>query len=409
MNIGINNLKTIAGKQFLNKKFETDKIFEYLYLGILALFWIYFFGQTIMYPEGWPQINYSVIRALLIVYVVFKYAYNKDAIFDIKESILALLLLVSFILVSLSAGYSELFDIAFLIIGAKNISYINILKLYIALKVPLIITTIIGSQLGIIENLIYNQDGRVRESYGFIYPTDFAAQVFFAVAAWVLIRQIKMSYAELAGMLIIAAFLMIHCDARCSVTSILLTVIGVVSQKAFRNQRIAKYRKRFSLKNAYVIAVIIPYICASLMIFLCRFYDQNNTFMAFINSVTSQRLKFGKRTFDSYNVPLFGQYIEMAGNGGSIQKPAKYTFIDCSYINILMRFGFVVFIAVMLLLNFVALKYCQNMFVLGILTLICIHSIMEHHLLDIHYNFILLLPFCLVEQKENTAKIPMTG
>ena len=37
----------------------------------------------------------------------------------------------------------------------------------------------------------------------------------------------------------------------------------------------------------------------------------------------------------------------------------------------------------------------KNLFLLMLLTVVCIHSMMEHHLFEIHYNFTLLLPFSL--------------
>lgn len=375
-------------------KIEIDQILECLYLIILALFWLFYWGYTIMYPVEWPRINYNFLRGLLIIYTIIKYAYTRNSAFDKKELFLVLVLLFAFVFASFNNGYTELLDIVFLIIGAKNFNYIHILKLYLLLKVPLIIATVLGSQLGIIENLVYNQNGRIRVSYGFIYPTDFAAQVFFVIIVWILVRQMQISCVELVALLIIAGFLIVNCDARCSVISIILSVTGALALKTIRRIKIAENIKMYAQKCLCILAVIMPYICSAFMIFMCRFYNPENPFMALFNDVTSQRLKLGKKTFDNYDVQIFGQYIEMIGNGGTTQKPVDYTFIDCSYINILMRFGLVAFIAVILLLNYIAIKYWKNTFVLYILILVCIHSIMEHHLLDIHYNILLLLPFC---------------
>lgn len=390
-------------------KIETDQILECLYLIILALFLLFYWGYTIMYPVEWPRINYNFLRGLLIIYTIIKYAYTKNSAFDKKELFLTLVLLFAFVFASLNNGYTELLDIVFLIIGAKNFNYIHILKLYLLLKVPLIIATVVGSQLGMIENLVYNQDGRIRVSYGFIYPTDFAAQVFFAIIVWILVRQIQISYVELVVILIISGFLLVNCDARCSVISIILSVAGVLVLKIIKRIKNAEDIKIFAQKCVCTLTVIMPYICSVFMILMCRFYNPQNTFMAIFNEITSQRLKLGKKTFDNFDVQIFGQYIEMVGNGGTTQKPSDYTFIDCSYINILMRFGLVTFVAVIFLLNYIAIKYWENAFVLYILMLVCIHSIMEHHLLDIQYNILLLLPFCSIRKIDMTEQYPFVG
>lgn len=385
-------------------KIEIDQILERLYLIILALFWLFYWGYTIMYPVEWPRINYNFLRGLLIIYTIIKYAYTRNSAFDKKELFLVLVLLVAFVFASFNNGYTELLDIVFLIIGAKNFNYIHILKLYLLLKVPLIIATMLGSQLGIIENLVYNQNGRIRVSYGFIYPTDFAAQVFFVIIVWILVRQIQISFVELVVILIISGFLLVNCDARCSVISIILSVAGVLVLKIVKRIKIAEDISIFFQKSICTLTVIMPYICSVFMILMCRFYNPQNTFMAIFNEVTSQRLKLGKKTFDNFDVKIFGQYIEMVGNGGTTQKPIDYTFIDCSYINILMRFGLVTFIAVIFLLNYIAIKYWKNAFILYILMLVCIHSIMEQHLLDMQYNILVLLPFCSIRQIDKTGQ-----
>lgn len=75
------------------------------------------------------------------------------------------------------------------------------------MKLPMILLTIILSQTGLVENLIYDQHGRIREAFGFVYPTDFAAQIFFLFAAWACLRELRITYLELAGM-VVSAFLL---------------------------------------------------------------------------------------------------------------------------------------------------------------------------------------------------------
>ena len=376
---------------------------EYLYLIIFALFILHFFPETIQYHYEWPRLNYNYIHTLLVIFIVFKFAFAERYSFIKKETILYLLILLFFMLSAQQTGYMEVFDTALLILGAKNVRATHILKTYLIIKIPLIVATIAGSQAGIIEDLIYNQNGRIREAFGFIYPTDFAAQIFFVLIAWVLIRQLKTSVFELGIMILLGAFLKKFCDARCSV----ICIIGLVCIVSF-----LKLGGKFHLSSGFWYkmkkwirrgCIIAPYMFAGIMVLLCRFYNPENPIMVAINEITSQRLRLGKKTFDAYDIQLYGQYIEMWGNGGSTQKPIDYTFIDCSYINILMRYGLLVFVVVMMLITFLMLKNYQNLLVLTIVVLVCLHSMMEHHLFEIHYNITILLAFSSVKNSNQVV------
>lgn len=368
---------------------------EYIYLIILALFLLYYSADTIMYPVDWYKykLDYNYIHTFLFVYVFFKYVFIERPVFRNKEGILAFLLLFSFIISYQHTGYAELFDTVLLILGAKNVRSMIILKTYLMIKIPFIISTVICSQRGLIENLIYNQHGRIRKAFGFIYPTDFAAQVFFVIVAWSLVRQAKTTFYELIGMVLVAVFLKYNCDTRCSTISILLVVGSVAFWKIAKRVSLDCVIRSLIIQVVSSICIVASYLFSATMIFLCRFYNSDNSFLKVLNDITSQRLKLGKKTFDNYNVKLFGQYIEMQGNGGTTEKPINYTFIDSSYINILMRYGLLVFITVLMLITFLMWRNYQNMFVLVLIVLVCLHSMIEQHLFEIHYNFVLLLPF----------------
>lgn len=381
-------------KKIVRNNISESFLWEVLYLIIFAIFQIYYFTRSIQYPSEWPNLNYNYIHIFLFIYVFFKYAVMKNFTLKNIESILSILLLFSFTLSSCCTGYVEIFDTALFILGAKDVNDKHIVKTYLIVKIPLILMTIFGSQIGIIENLVYNQNGRIREAFGFVYPTDFAAQIFFAFAAWIFLRRLQISIWELILMSVIALFLKIKCDTRCSVLCILLIVLGTILIKVLDSKKF-KCGKRSSLIFSKLQKVwgVIPWALAAFMILISRFYSPDNQMMLFLNNITSQRLKFGKKIFDYYDVKLYGQYIEMQGNGGTTEKPIDYTFIDCSYLNILMRFGLFVFVVVLILISFLMIKKYENIFVIMLLLTICLHSMMEHHLLEVYYNFTIVLPF----------------
>ena len=381
-------------KKSLNVKITLSARTEQaLYIILFAIFLIHYEVQTIMYPAEWPVFNYIYLRTFLCMFLFIKYAFGEKKNFGVLETILAILITFSFFMANQYGGYAELFDTALLILCAKDIPYRSIIKTYLSVKIPMILLTIVFSQVGLVENLIYDQHGRIREAFGFVYPTDFAAQIFFVLVAWVCLRELKITYLELIVMLVIAGLLKYFCDPRCSVICIILLVLWVTFLK---NKKYIPARLRDSKWIHGIFrwtCLAIPYFFAGFMILVSRFYNPENPILSKINSLITGRLALGAKGFDNYDSTWYGQYIEMIGSGGTTQKATNYNFIDCSYLNIWLRFGFFVFITVILLLSYLILKNWNHTLLLGLLILICLHSVIEHHLFEFRYDFMILLPF----------------
>ena len=77
----------------------------------------------------------------------------------------------------------------------------------------------------------------------------------------------------------------------------------------------------------------------------------------------------------------------------------SYFMLDCSYINILLQFGVVLFCALVVLQIIWLIQDYQTgrLFFIMIYIIICIQCAVEHHYLDIAYNPLLF--FTLLNQK----------
>lgn len=355
-----------------------------------------------MYPAEWIGFNYFYLKTFLCVFLFVKYVLKENRKIGVLEFVLAVMIIYSFMMSYQNAGYGILLDTMLLILGAKDISYRLIVKTYIAVKVPIIFLTIICSKIGIVTNLIYNQHGRIREALGFVYPTDFAAQIFFVFIAWVCLREIKISYLELIVMLVIAGILKRYCDARCSVLCIVLLVVWITFLKCMQhisvNYKVIYWGKCIFRGSA----LASPYLFTLFMILASRFYNPENEILKKINKLINNRLLLGNKGFEDYDSSLYGQYITMIGNGGTTEQPKNYNFLDCSYVNMWLRFGGLVFIVVLLIISYLMLKNWNNILLIGIIVLICLHSIIEHHLFEFYYNIMILLPLAHFKITEYT-------
>lgn len=376
-----------------------------MFLLVFGIFLIHYETWTIMWPDNWTRWNASYLRAILFTYLFIKYALGKQKNWTILEVFLGVMVAFAFFMDSQMAGDASIMDIALLLLCAKDIPYEAILREYVVIKVPMIAMTIIGSRFGVFENLIYHQTGgRVREAFGFCYPTDFAAQIFFLFMVWVLIRRVKTSYIELAAMVGAGILLKIFCDTNNSVLCIWILVLSVVVFKVLDKMDLKGSFFALVEKIYCIGCLCLPFVFSVMMILLSRFYNPDNSFLLAIDKALNYRLGWGLEGFTRYDATLWGQYVEMHGNGGTTEKATDYFFLDCSYVNILLRQGLIIFALVLLVLVVLIFKNWKDHLFLWLLVMVCLHCVIEHHFMEFSYNIFLILPFASFTHSEERTE-----
>lgn len=104
-----------------------------------------------------------------------------------KKILFVFLIIGSFVIARRYSGADALLETRLLIAGANDIDYRKILKVYLIVEIPMIICTMIVGYTGVITNLVYHRGDQVRMSFGFIYPTDFAAGIVFMITVWIVL------------------------------------------------------------------------------------------------------------------------------------------------------------------------------------------------------------------------------
>lgn len=258
----------------------------------------------------------------------------------------------------------------------------------------------IAGYTGVITDLVYHRGEQVRMSFGFVYPTDFAAGIIFMVTAWGVLRQVRCTWIEIGLMIISVVLFEKYCDVRNSEIVMMILIICVVYLK-IRNKLAAKKGKEYTPSLLLkILCLVAPYGLAGFMILVSRFYRPDIEWMAKLNTLFSTRLSLGKEVFDRYDIQIWGQDIPMRGNGGSTEVVADYFFIDSSYVNILMRLGLVAFILVMLIISIIMIKSLNHPYMLMAMAIVCIHSVMEHHMFEVYYDVFLMLPLAKFDVKD---------
>lgn len=398
----MNWIKQINNKveeRWINSSYEFKcNLSEIFFLGIFAVWLILTYSWTTMAHIPWPPFFYFCVQIGIGLVVLFRYMVMRTS--DIKKILFILLVIGSFIIARRYSGVDALLETGFLIAGANDIDYRKILKVYLIVEIPMTICTMIAGYTGVITNLVYHRGEQVRMSFGFIYPTDFAAGIVFLVTAWVVLRQARCTWVEIGLMIISVVLFEKYCDVRNSEIVMMILIICVVYLK-IRNKLAAKKGKEYTPSLLLkILCLVAPYGLAGFMILVSRFYRPDIEWMAKLNTLFSTRLSLGKEVFDRYDIQIWGQDIPMRGYGGSTEVVADYFFIDSSYVNILMRLGLVVFILVMLIISIIMIKNLNHPYMLMAMAIVCIHSVMEHHMIEVYYDVFLMLPFAKFEVKE---------
>lgn len=386
--------QTVAGKirQYVALQENGERLF------LLAFF---FYVIVASLQTTTFRINESaviVIKLAVTGCVLFKIiAFDS---YSAKELCLAALLLGDAVAVRVFSSYEEVFYFAVLLLGAKNIAFDKILKVYLLVTAAVLLSAFIASRLDIIEDLVYVRAffGE-RNSFGTIYPTDFAAHIFFLLSAgYYVIREKLQTYHIIFGFSL-CAIVYYYCKTRLDCITMVLLLLGLWRTHHKDDGLCVDGNRKnvydFLYKNTRwfgVAAFVIMYV-------LSLFYMNNVFVFRFIDELISGRLRLGNQGLQEYGFSFFGQHVAMSGNGGSVIAPADYFFIDSSYLFVYLCYG-AVFLALILFIHYSCCKkYAGDRYYLLIMTVIVFNCMIAHHMIDLAYN-----PFylALLAKKDTT-------
>lgn len=381
------------------EKLKNVDWWEVGYFLVYGLIYVHEFLYTTMFDIQWPPRTGYVLMALSTLYTVAKLIWYKG--YTKREKIFALLLCAAFAGPALLTDYTYIYWTGFLIVGAKDIDFSKILRFYLAISITIMLAAFSASQCGIIEDLQYlNPRGDelfVRHSFGIVYPTDYAAHLFYMVMAAMVLYDKKWNIAIKVWLSLLVALSVYLTSNAQSSTICLIGFAGLcVFERIFRSYM------------PYIEKVFrwVPIICAVGFLGMAYMYDARKTWMAKLNKFLSFRLELSKKGFEDYSIKFFGQNVAENGLGTSTVGRDNYFYLDDSYIRILLEYGLVVFVVTLAVLVLSSRKAAmENKFVLVIaLVAIAVQSVMEQHLIDIAYNPMILALFATLSKRENIGR-----
>lgn len=133
---------------------------EQLYLLAFFIFLISeTFSTTMFQLPGSAYTLCKAVACLLLIIKVFRF----DE-FSRRTFFIFVLLILEAILVYVNSGYMEVFFWVLFVMGAKNVSFKKILKVYLIVTISIVLLAFCASMLQVIENLQYTRgDGKRSE------------------------------------------------------------------------------------------------------------------------------------------------------------------------------------------------------------------------------------------------------
>ncbi len=368
--------------------------------------------ETTMFSQDILVGTFRYALALMVLYVgaklVFSHQYSR------KEQIISVLLIALFAVVAYNTGYYELLEPALLIVGAKNIRFDNILKVFIGITAIIMLAAAIASQTGIIPDVIgysLRNPDLPRHSFGIIYSTDFAAHIFYLVLTFATLEIWKREnfswYVKgIPWIIVLLAAVFVYRKSGAFTSTICLAGFMILAASIWLMNK-KGWGKAVCDKLKY-----LPVLWSALFLSLSYFYSADNHILSKINGWLSIRLSISNIAWNQYKVKLFGQFIPEFGWGGIVDSDgadaAQYFFLDDMYIKALFEYGIIVFAVILIILIVIAHRAVQaeHYILFAAVIMIGVHSFMEHHLLEMAYNPFLLILFANIR---NNEKLPASG
>ncbi|CAM2858789.1 hypothetical protein [Fructilactobacillus fructivorans] len=323
------------------KKHESSLYLWALVVGILDVL----IGTT-MIVKIYPIIGHllHLLLLLALLYVFFKIFF----VDDLKPIyLIGIFILIAFIFINghVAREQNLLYTMVFLV-GMKDVPIKKIIKTEIITTLSVLCIIILLSLFGVLPNLQFPRNGLIRNSLGFIYPLLLSSTVFFlniALASYLVTNKIslKKKLAVTLAMAVATIATYLITDSR---TDLLLNIaiLIVIILSCFS----------LTLRNRYtkLLAELTPILIAFWTFISMIFYRNDRIWLA-LNSLFSNRLALVHEAYLKYIPGLLGQYIKQRGNGGKVSDVVNYFYIDSSFSRVLFMDGYIVFVAIMVLIT----------------------------------------------------------
>lgn len=352
--------------------------------------------STTLYNQKIPSMYFTGITMVALIAIVLKIIiFDQHTFFEY--------IFYACIVLTIGLAYHHSDDKALLIMTLFMLASINldnkkIIKWYLVTSLAVLILAYISTRLGTIQDLTYTRNLVMRHSFGIVYPTDFAAHIFYICCGYVFLRFEKFGFLDFFGLIIVAGVTFRFTEARLNAGMICMLAVTAL---LVRNEKINNLFRNI-MWIAPGVSMIFTYGATKL-------YNPMSSVFATLNKLFSNRLGLVQSILNQNGIKLFGQKIIENGYGGKgfymNRNIYQYTYIDSVFMRLLIIYGLIatIFFVLVITICLFKLKNTQLILIVG---LIILSGIIEQHFIEIAYNpfFLLLVSEYFKERRQIKCK-----
>jgi len=349
-------------------------------------FSIYQFGVIIMFAMkslGYDSTDKSYQIAMVGVSTVLLLKYIIQSHYRKKELYYAIGLIMLSILVTLISKQFAILATVIIVITSKNENIDNLLGKILRVHVLCFSMVVIGWLLGIIPDYSTVMSKGMHSvfgySLGYRHPNIAGLQAMILLLLQLFHKRSFFTYSYSSIIAIVVGLLS---ESR---TSLYLSILIVFSFLFFDILKKFNRLDNFFQKVKSIV-FLYPLLMASISWGSVYLFNLGNTIMTFINTISSGRIQLSARYLDMYSIKLFGQTIISYGTVDS------YLRLDNGYLNILLRFGLIIFV-----LFIISQMYCmkklmekKKYYECLVILIFLTYGLIETYIYNVFVNFSLL-------------------
>lgn len=348
------------------------------YFFALDLYFIITFVRTTMFQEVIPTraLNVAAFVALFLFFVRFLREFQKLPTEAKMLEVAALVLLLPPVITNDNRAPLYFGLLAF---SALNVNLDKVLKRYLLISCVCCVVTVASAYFGIILNVSAERGSATYYAWGFYYLTEFSAHLISLCLVCVYLARNRLRPWHALLTLAMGALTYLLTNSRLSLVMFVLASVAVV---LLTQKKTATIFCKQPVAYTFIALALIS-LAGTVA------YSPNSQLMVVLDNILTNRLAFSSKGLWEYGITLFGQPLPMQGWGGSQKVWGDHVFyLDCSYINILLRCGMVPLLVVLWLLtrNLQRAQHRNNSALAACLILIAINSVINEHLIDVTYD-----------------------
>lgn len=368
---------------------------KHLHLSLISLtFWVVYcllliihcVENTSLIYQNLPWINgmylfRNILYVVLLMKAGFLTTYRAGQLWSILGVLLAAGLCVIF------SGDFTFMEFAIIAIAAKDISPRRVVKVFAVIKATALVMTLMLYSANILPTIYYENSTDVNNTFGFCHRNVLGANVYILCLCWFYLRYQKLSKWDYIVWAALSVATYLLADSR---TTLLIMAVTIALFWALRMKETAVLNwphLRKALPAFFLGLFLVSLICTI-------FYKRYNEFWEFVDTIFTKRLRFSHQCYAEYGLSLFGARIDFVSTlQAQNDSEATRLILDNAYMRSLLYDGIIPCMIMLIVYIRALVLGCKRKHgaLIGTLLVMAVCGFSERFMLDVHYNFPLLV------------------